>query len=303
MFMKFAGLPLLLLIALGGVLFSSSAFSKDSIVTRVSVTDYLGREVTLAAPAQRIIALAPHIVENLYSAGAGPHIVGAVDYCDYPEAANAIPRVGAVSTYSLETIIAMKPDLVVVWMSTRGGEILHQLSALGINTYASDPHRLEDIAKSIRDYGVLNGTAAHAEKNAVQFERDLAQLKAQYLNRTPVKIFYQVWFDPLQTLNANHIISDVMAMCGGDNIFGSEALLAPKVSMEALLDRNPQVIVGSGAAADFQTWANRWARWPNIDAVKKGHLYNIPGDLIERHTLRILEGAKLMCSHLDRART
>jgi iron complex transport system substrate-binding protein len=274
----------------------------DTLKTDIVVTDYLQREVRLPKPAQRIVALAPHIVENIYSAGAGEFLVGAVDYCDYPEAAKKIPRVGAISAYSLEAIVAQKPDLVVVWMSTRGGDVLKKIEDLGIPTYASDPRTLADVAKSIRDYGVLAGTQAHAEKTARDYEQHLQKLTAQYQHAKPVSVLYEVWYEPLQTINNNHIISDVIRLCGGVNSFGDAPVLAPKISIESVIARNPEVIVASGMGEARPDWLDNWRKWPALQAVQKEHLYFIPPDFIQRHTARILQGAEMMCTHLDRAR-
>ncbi len=268
----------------------------------IEVVDYLGRTVVLQKPAERIVALAPHIVENLFSAGAGSALVGAVGYSDYPEAAKALTRVGQISHYNLETIIELKPDLVVVWMATRGGEVLETLNRLGINAYASDPHKLDDVARSLRDYGRLAGTEEQAERAAENYLKQLNALRQRYTSAKPLSVFYEVWSDPLQTLNNDHIISDVLRLCGGMNIFGEETVLAPIISREALLEKDPAAIVRGGRAAEHAQWARAWRTWPQLQAVAKGHLYTVPDDWIARHTVRILKGAHLICENLDTAR-
>lgn len=277
-------------------------FNSSSTWAQLTVTDYLGRELTLARPAERIVALAPHIVENIFSAGAGEHIVGAVDYCDFPEAAKSIPRVGAISAFSVEAIIALKPDLVVVWHSGRGANVMAQLVALGLNVYASDPRTLEDVAKSIRDYATLTGNQAQGFPVALEFEHRLNALRQTHAEHAPVGVLYQVWNDPLQTLNDHHIISDVVRLCGGVNVFGDSPAVAPKISIESVLARNPAVIIASGMGSERPEWLDEWKRWTAIKAVANKHLYFVPPDLIQRHTVRILEGAQRMCHHIDKAR-
>lgn len=272
------------------------------VFAQVSVEDYLGRQVTLNKPATRVIALAPHIVENIASAGAFDALVGVVDYSDYPPQAKDIPRVGAVSQFSLEAIVASKPDLVIVWMSTKGGEVLHDLDKLKISTYANDPRDLKDVARSIRDYGVLMGTRQRAEKNAQQYLDRLARLQKDYQRLPTVKVMYQVWFDPLQTLNDDHIISDVIRLCGGVNAFGGLPGIAPKISVESVIAQNPDVIVASGMGQGRPDWLDDWSKWPNLKAVKNQHVYFIPPDIIQRHTVRILDGAEMMCNQLDQVR-
>ena len=268
----------------------------------ISVTDDAGQIITLAKPAKRIVALAPHIVENLFAAGAGGNIVGVVDYCDYPEAAKKIPRVGAISAHSLEAIVALKPDLVVAWTGSGGVKIQQKLQPLGFAVYMSDPHALVDVAHSIENFGVLTGHQATAKKNAKAYLQTLKALTKQYQVRSPVSVLYQVWHEPLQTLNDDHIISDVIRLCGGTNVFGEAPTLAPKISMEAVIARNPEVIIASGMGEARPDWLDGWNAWPSLQAVQKGHLYFIPPDLIQRHTPRILQGAQLMCEQLEKAR-
>ncbi len=269
----------------------------------VEVKDYLGRTVTFSRPVQRVVALAPHIVENFYSAGAGHTLVAAVEYSDFPEPAKQLPRVGAVSSFSLETIASLNPDLVVVWMSTRGGDILQQLEAIGIKTYASDPHSLEDVARSILDYGVLAGTQAIAQHTVDEYRAQLQDLRQRYQQKSLISAFYEVWLEPLQTLNGEHIVSDVMRLCGVRNVFAGERLLAPNVSMEALLARQPQMILSGSANANPEAWRKRWQQWPTIPAVALGHLVAIPGDWIHRHSTRILKGARIICESAEQTRS
>lgn len=268
----------------------------------ISVTDFLGRKVTLEKPAQRIIALAPHIVENIYSAGAGDRLVGAVDYCDYPAEAKKIPRVGAISAYSLEAIVALKPDLVVMWNSGLGGKNLPKFLELGFTVYASDPKTLEDIPRSIRDYGILTGQQTVADQNAAAFTARLQQLREQYRGQKSVSVLYQVWNQPLQTLNNEHIISDVIRLCGGTNAFGDAPTIAPKISVESVITRNPQAIIASGMGEEKPEWLDDWKKYPGLSAVKNGNLFFVPPDIIQRHTIRMLQGAERMCEALEVAR-
>ena len=281
---------------------SACCFILMSAQAEIVVKDYLDRAVTVEKPVRRIVALAPHIVENLYSAGAGEYIVGAVDYSDFPKAALDIPRVGAISAFSVEKIVSLKPDLVVVWMSTKGGEILDQLDRLGLTTYANDPHTLKDIQRSINDYGILAGTWGVAQSTSDDFSRKLQKLRDTFRRRAAVSVLYQVWHQPLQTLNDTHIISDVIRLCGGVNSFGDATPLAPKISIETVLQRDPEVIIASGMGQSRPDWLGHWTRWPSLRAVRNKNLYFIPPDIIQRHTLRLLDGAQMMCEHLDAAR-
>lgn len=284
------------------MLFFATTIGGNAAWAEIVVTDFSGRRIVLEKPAQRIVALAPHIVENMASAGGMTQLVGVVDYCDYPLEAKTKAHVGSISQYSIESIIALKPDLVLVWLSAKGSAAIDTFKKFGIATYASDPHSLDDVAKEIRDYGTLMGTSAFAETHAQAYEKKLRALRKQNQHKTPVSVLYQVWYEPLQTINDQHIISDVIKLCGGTNAFGTLPTLAPKLSTESVMVRDPEVIIASGMGEARPDWLDNWKAWPSLTAVKKQHLYFIPPDIIQRHTARILDGASLMCEHLDRAR-
>lgn len=268
----------------------------------IVVTDDLGRKVALDKPARRIVALAPHIIENLYTAGAGEWVVGAVEYCDYPEAAKTIPRVGAISAYSLEAIIALKPDLVVIWHSGLGGKMLPQLQALGLTVYANDPKTLDDVPRALRDFAVLAGVPEQGERAAAAYRARLQKLRQDYSEENPLSVLYQVWHQPLQTLNDEHIISDIIRLCGGRNVFGDAVTIAPVVSIESVITRNPEVILASGIGEERPEWLDYWHKYPGLSAAQNQNLYAIPPDLIQRHTVRILDGAERVCAALAAAR-
>ncbi len=268
----------------------------------IEVTDGLDRSVTLEKPAERIIALAPHIVENAYSAGAGDKLVAAVNYSDYPPEARELPQLGSYKAVSLEQILALEPDLVLMWASGNGEETLRQLERLGVTVYASEPRNLEDVAQSVIDIGILAGTREVAETAAGDYLESLDQLRDQYAERDPVSVFYQVWNKPLQTLNDEHLVSAVMRLCGGRNVYADAAPLAPKINMESVLDRNPQAIVASGMGDERPEWLDEWQDWPGLTAVQEENLFFVPPDIIQRHTIRIAQGARLFCEHIETAR-
>lgn len=268
----------------------------------IEVTDGLDRSVTLDKPAERIIALAPHIVENTYSAGAGDKLVATVNHSDYPPEAGELPQLGSYKAVSLEQILALEPDLVLLWASGNGEETLRQLERLGVTVYASEPRELDDVAQSVIDIGTLAGTREVAETAAHKYLESLEQLREQYAEREPVSVFYQVWNKPLQTLNDEHLVSAVIRLCGGRNVYADAAPLAPKINMESVLDRNPQAIVASGMGDERPEWLDEWQDWPGLTAVQKDNLFFVPPDIIQRHTVRIVRGARLFCEHIETAR-
>jgi iron complex transport system substrate-binding protein len=275
---------------------------KDTLQTNFVVTDYAKRIVTLDKPATRLISLAPHITENIFSAGAGNLIVGASDYSDYPVAAKNIMRVGNIQGFSIETIVALKPDLVITWGSGYSASSIQKLIDLGLKVYIDEPKTLEDVAKSINDIAIMTGQQDLAKKHIDEYLQKLSSLKQRYAKREKISVLYQVWNKPLRTINGDHIISDVISLCGGQNSFADAAVIDPTISIESVLMRNPQTIIASGAATERPDWLDDWLKWTSLEAVKKQNLFFIPPDLLQRHTVRILQGAQILCDQLGSVR-
>ncbi|MFP3568337.1 cobalamin-binding protein [Paraburkholderia sp. SIMBA_030] len=289
--------------AIATVLFATALHAHAAI----NVTDDTGATVTLPAPAQRVISLAPHVTELLYAAGGGAKLVGAVSYSDYPPEAKQLPRVGDNKALDLERIVALKPDLIVVWRHGNAKRQLDRLREMHVPLFFSEPRRLDDVAVSLTRLGQLLGTSPAADAAAAAFRRDIAQLRTRYASRPPVSVFFQVWDRPLMTLNGEHMISDVIALCGGSNVFAKLAPLVPTVSTEAVLAADPEAIVTAapGATKPDTTLPqlDSWRAWPGLKAVESNNLFAIDGDLINRPAPRIAQGAKQLCEDLDVARS
>ncbi len=268
----------------------------------IVVRDDTGQEVRLKQPAQRIVSLAPHVTETLYAAGAGERMVGTVEYSDYPEAAKKLPRVGGYVRVNLEAIVGLKPDLVVAWKSGNSAAHIEKLRGLGIPVFISQPDRMDDVAKNLEAYGQLLGNSEGAQA-ASNFRKRLADLRSRYGQRPKVRVFYQIWKEPLMTVGASQIISDAIRLCSGDNVFGNIEQMAPRVTVEAVLATNPEAIVASGMGDARPEWLDDWRRWPKMTAIARNNLFFIPPDLIQRHTPRMLDGAERLCQHLETARS
>jgi len=267
----------------------------------IRVVDDIGQEIILQQTAKRIVSLAPHITELLFEAGAAQQIIGTVSYSDYPEQAKNIQRIGSYNKFDLEAIVALKPDLIVAWETGNTFARIDEVKALGFPVFINEPREFSDIPQSLIKLGKLLSTEAIANKSAANFNHVLNQLKEKNQQKPLVKIFYQVWNKPLFTVNGEHLISKVIELCGGDNVFRDMSVLSPQVGLESVLQRNPQVIV-AGMNKERARWLEEWKKWPSLNAVKDNHLYGIDADLIVRHTSRILHGTQKMCDILDRVR-
>ncbi|MBA5637081.1 cobalamin-binding protein [Duganella sp. LX20W] len=268
----------------------------------ITVRDDAGNTVTLAHPAQRVIAMAPHITELLFAAGGGERVVGAMNFSDYPPAAKRVPQVGSNEQIDMERILALKPDLLVVWKSGNTARQLDQLKGLGVPMFYSEPQKLDEVATSLTRLGQLMGTEPAAQTAARDYRARIAALSSAYARRPPVRVFYQIWDKPLFTLNGDHIASDVMRICGGQNVFAAQKVVAPSVSTEAVLQENPEVIIGTERAGQPEAGIYLWKQYPGMQAVKRGNLFALDGDMLTRATPRIADAATQLCEKLETAR-
>ena len=267
----------------------------------LSVQDDEHTTLTLAAPAKRIVSIAPHLTELLFDIGAGARVVGTVNYSNYPATARAVPLVGDNGRLDFERILGLKPDVVVVWGGGTPSADDARLRQLGLPVFVIAPHRLEDIARHLELLGVVTGLEGNAQRAAAAYRHDLADLRRRYAGRAPVSVFYQVWQTPLMTIGGGQIINEVIELCGGRNIFAALPTLAPTVAVEAVLAANPDVIITSSEQPAAAALA-AWKKWPQLRAVRTGQLLTISGDDMARATPQLLHGARRLCELLDAAR-
>jgi iron complex transport system substrate-binding protein len=266
----------------------------------VAATDDAGHVITLATPARRIVSLAPHVTELLFAAGAGARLVGVSDYSDFPPAAKAIGSVGGAAALDIERIVQLKPDLVVAWGSGNSASQLARLRGLGIAVFDSEPRTFAAIAASLERLATLAGSEAVGHAAANDFRARLHTLSSTYQQRAPVRVFYQIWREPLMTLNGSSMVSAAIRLCGGSNIFAQLPQLAPVVGTEAVLEANPEVIV-TGGDDELAALAG-WRRFASLLAVQRNNLFVINADWLARSGPRLLEGTELLCRQLDSAR-
>lgn len=250
--------------------------------------------------AQRIVSLAPNLTELVFTLGAGARLVGADVFSNYPPQARGIARVGDAFQVDYERVLALNPDLVLVWDTGTPEPVIEKLTQLGLAVERLSTTRLEDVASALRRLGSLTGTTATAEEAARAYSSALAALRLEHAADPSITVFYQISAAPLYTINDRHLISEIIALCGGRNVFAELAQLAPPVSLEAVLERNPEVILaGDDIAGDpFAPWR----RWRQLRAVELDNLYVLRVDRVARATTRIVEGAREVCAVLDQAR-
>lgn len=278
-------------------------FISVSCAAEIQVIDDLGRQLVFDTPVKRIVSLAPHNTENLFTAGAGDQIVGTVDHSDFPPAALDIPRIGNYKQFNLEAILALKPDLVIAWSSGNTEASVKQLIDLGLPVFYSEPGTFDLIISNIERFSRLSGQSEIAAPQLTSMRNTINTLEQRYAGQKPVGVFYQVWDQPLITLNGNHSVSRAIEICGGFNVFAEEPTIAPRINIEGIIAKNPQLILLAGHEKEQAlTWKIKWEKWSAIDAVSHRQVKAIEADIVNRPTQRFIEGTRTICELIDAAR-
>ncbi|MGC3872430.1 cobalamin-binding protein [Halomonas sp. GXIMD04776] len=269
-------------------------FSMPSHAAAITVTDDAGKKVSLSAPAERVVALAPHAVEIFYELGAGESLVGVIAGSDYPTEARALPRVGSYRGISLEAILARDPQLVIAWGSGSPQAVIERLRSLDIPVYVSEPRHLLDVADNLRDLGQLTGRRVQGEEAARRFERRLAFLEQSF--EQPPRVFYQLGAEPLTTLAGGHIVTQVIHHCGGQPLFAESPVLVPQIGRESLIQAQPDIIL---AASKNDRWQAAWQRWSVLPAVRNERLHTLEPDWVSRPGPRLVKAVEQVCRALE----
>jgi len=287
----------ILLSVLTGLALTAPAFAAD-----LCATDALDREVCLSEPAERVVSLSPGATELLFSAGAGDSVVAVSAWSDYPLEAENLPEVGDSNRLDLEAIVGLAPDLVVAWTDGNSRAQLERIVDLGVPVFWLAPRTFEDIARAAETLGELTDQAPIAAERAHDFREGMAALEKAYRDAAPVRVFYQVWDQPLMTVNGEELISKAISLCGGINVFAELPRLVPRISVETVLAADPEVIVTAGRGEFDQAWLESWQAYSSLAAVSSGNLYLVSPSLLQRPTFRMLEGARELCGILEQAR-
>lgn len=265
------------------------------VADELTFTDHFGNSVALKATAQRIISLSPSVTESLFAIGAGGQMIGRTDYCNYPEEAMQLPSVGGFdsSTISVEAVIAMEPDLVIAG-SVYQADLVKALQEAGIPTFISQPTNIAEIAESVTLFGKLTGHAEEAKTVVDQMQTRVTAVREKVsaipADQRPA-VFYEVWHEPLMSANGKTVVGEVIDLAGGVNIFADLPDEYPTVSVEQVIQSNPQFIFGPSSHADQLTieMISQREGWQDLTAVKNGAIHIVDGDIVSRYTPRIVE--------------
>jgi len=279
--------PFILLLALS----ATAALPRRAIsdATR-AVVDETGRQVMVPEHPQRFVSLAPSITETLYALGQQDKLVADTDYCDYPAAATQKPHIGAVLNPSIERIVALKPDLVIGSAEANRRETADQLAHLGIPLYGVSDKSVDDVLKSIRDLGALLNSETRANALTSSLEDRVQAVEHRVAGLPRPRVLFVTWYQPLITIGAHNFVADVIRRAGGQSISDDSPGEWPRLSLEAVLARHPEVILlpQSHTYTPSLDDLKRLPGWRDLAAVKSGRVYFI-SDTIVRPCPRLVD--------------
>jgi iron complex transport system substrate-binding protein len=267
----------------------------------VTVPDDAGHTLTLPSTPTRIISLAPGATEMLFAAGAGQHVIATVQYSDEPAAAKQVPRIGDVVAIDMEKLVALQPEVVVVWPGGGNPAQIEEISRLGIPLYRQQVNALADLPSSLRRLGALAGTSAIAEQGARNIEARLATLSHTYEGGRHPSVLLQVWNHPVYTVGGTHLISDALRLCGARNVFGDLRDFGPAVDVEAVVARNPDIIVAAAPPGAGPEWLADWRRFATLRAVRNGNLITFEDQRLTRLGPSVVSATEALCKVLAAA--
>jgi len=264
--------------------------------------DDAGDKIALSSAPCRIVSLAPGTTAMLFAAGAGHCMVGTIAHSKEPAEAAKVPVVGDAETLDFEQLIGLRPTVVVVAVDVVQRARIDRIRALGIPVYQVHVTRLAQMPESLRRLGALAGTEAAANREADRLAAELAAIDARFRNRAPVRVLYQIWDKPIYTIGGQHVITDALKLCGAVNVFADLGTAAPAVTREAVVLRNPELILASAPPGAADEWLAEWQKFPALAAVRDRHLVKYVDERIDRMGPSVIAATGSLCAVIDGAR-
>lgn len=269
----------------------------DAPNTRVTVTDDFGNKVSVRYPPQRIVSLAPGPTAMLRAAGAGSRLVATIEYSDQAAADSELPKIGSVDAIDIERLIALRPDVVVVWPGGNNPAQIATIERLGLPVYRQEAVTLGGMGASLRRLGKLTGTSGVADRAAGALEARLASLRKAYSKpgQALPTAFLEVWDRPLYTVGGKELMSDALQVCGLRNVFADLPQRAPAIGIEAVLARNPDIIIAAAPPGQGASWLAEWRRFPSLRAVRTGRLMDFEDQRLSGLGPGIIDATAALC--------
>jgi iron complex transport system substrate-binding protein len=264
-------------------------------VSSRSFVDDTGRKIYLAKAPTRIISLAPSVTEMLFAMGAGEQVVGVTQFCDFPPAASLKAKVGYANP-NLEFLVALQPDLIIAPQEFLKPDLLGKLEQLKIPVFILADRTIEDIFSHIQTLGRIVEHSTEATALGMDLRQQITRLKARTQGQPPVRVLYVLNSQPLITVGPGSFIDQLIGLVGGANVAAKSAAAYPRLSMETVLQEDPEVLIFPIGKAEgiSESEQQAWRQWPTLTAVKQGRLRQIPADLLNRPGPRIGKGLELL---------
>ena len=274
------------------------------LAAATTVTDDTGQRVTLPHQPERIVSLAPGATEMLFAAGVGDRLIATVDFSDEPATAKRVPRIGDVTAIDMERLVALRPDVVVVWPGGGNPAQIEKIAQLGIPIYRQQVNRLADLPASLRRLGALSSDGSVAERAATTLAAELTRIAREYgggAGASPT-VLLEVWNRPIYTVGGTHLMSDALTLCGVRNVFGDLRELGPIIDTEAVIARNPDIIVAAAPPGEGASWLAEWRRFGSLKAVQTGRLIAFEDQRLSRLGPSVVPAAEALCKALAASR-
>jgi iron complex transport system substrate-binding protein len=267
----------------------------------ITIVDDSGRTITLPHVPQRIVSIAPGATEMLFAAGAGSHVIATVEFSDEPAEAKKVPRIGDSSAVDLERVVALRPDVVVVWEGGNNVAQISRLESLKLTLYRHKLEKLHDIPVSLRRLGALAGTRTVAEAAARDVESRLENLEKRYgQSADKPTVLLEVWNRPIYTVGGSHMMTDSLRLCGARNVFADLKEQGPSVDTEAVIGRDPQIIIAVAPPGVAREWLAEWKRFATLRAVRDGRLVPFEDQRLSRLGPSAVAGTEALCEAINR---
>jgi iron complex transport system substrate-binding protein len=264
-----------------------------------AVRDMGGRVVALPAPPRRIVSLVPSATEIVFALGGEDRLAGVTDYCDFPPAARAKPRVGGMVDPSLETLVTLRPDLVIATSEGNRDETFQQLNRLGLPVFQVNASHLGEVMELIRRLAVLTGREAAAPALVDGLQSRIQAVRRAVAQRPRPRVLYVVWPEPLIVPGRDALVTELIAIAGGDSISATHADAYPRFSVEAAVARAPEIILlarhGAGAGP---VGREKWERLASLPAIRAGRIHAVDGNFLHRYGPRVVDGLEQLARRI-----
>ena len=269
-----------------------SIFLLPVAASALTVEDESGSTIEIPDRAQRILPLTPSLAEILFSLGLDERIVGVTDFATYPPAARKKPRVGTFINPSLEKILALEPDLVIVGSERQDEKTNAALKNFSIPVYRIRPVDLNTIYRSISNLGEITGTLPKAQQVIIGMKKKVAAVERRVAGLPKKRVFYQVGIDPIVSVNSRTFAADLIRRAGGVLVTADNPVRYPLYAIERVIIDAPEVIIISSMSpnTNYQRFRKSWQPWRSIPAVRQGRIHVIDSDMVDRPSPRIVDG-------------